>query len=103
MKFLFLAALLFFCSIQCMEHKETQEPQSEAVYYDWPVSDDDTDIIDHFLNYVENLDSFEKEVAIMRLSRWLENQDYIPPQAIQFSQLAFAQPTISSQSLRFDN
>lgn len=103
MKFLYLAPFLFFYSVRCMEHKETQESQSEAVYYDWPVSDDDTDIIDHFLSYVENLDSFEKEVAIMRLSRWLENRDYIPPQAIQFSQLAFAQPIMSGQSIRFDN
>jgi hypothetical protein len=86
-KLLFTLFMVFGAS--CME----DEKREFNIPYQWHEIFG-PDMLDNIFEYLEKLDFFEKEVAIIRLKTWLAKQEYNPPQMVQF-------PAV--QSIRFDN
>ena len=72
---LLLWVIFTFSGVLSMEEKDLPRTCNVPI---------DMDMVDYFLSYVEQLEYFEKQAAIIRLQIWLESQKIHIPQLLRF-------------------
>jgi hypothetical protein len=78
----FLAILIFFCASYPMEHTSQNHNTASSCLTETVI---ETDAMDAFFEYLDGLDYFEKEIAIIRIKNWLAENEYRPLESIQYN------------------
>lgn len=78
----FLAILLFFSVSYSMEDDIPNRNTTPSCLTETVI---ETDAMDAFFEYLDGLDYFEKEIAIIRIKNWLAKNEYRPLESIQYN------------------